>query len=436
MTESHTDHTHDTPLPDATVDVAPVRKIALIAAVVGLGAWAIMGFFNAQVDTEHGTREFFLSYLCGFIFWSSLPFGALAMTMLGFLTQASWGVILRRIFGAAIRTMPVFAALGIPILVSLFIADGKQSPFWWSDHKFEGAMESVAKTQKIRPEAAEELQHKIHDWLNPTFFTIRYLIYFTILGLIAYKVTTWSRPNEDNDDRTAKSKIYGLSGPGVLIWALLMALFATDWVMSVEPSWASSMFPIVFGMNQFLTTLTFGTFVFYTLTKGNADVTALIKDKFRIDIGSLTLGFCMVWAYASFCQFMLVWAGNLPEEIPYYLKRGAGQLPNSWVYMLYILIILHWLTPFIILLFRDVKLNPNSMRVMTVFLMTVCACDVVLWIVPSVPHEKGVLHIPMAFAAIIGVGGLWGLAFARELGKRAILAKNHEVKFLAEWGHH
>lgn len=457
------DHGHATIVPqDSTVDVGSVRKVALIASVIGLAAWLILGFINLKADSEYGVREFFLTYLCGFIFWSSLPFGGLAMTMIGFLAQASWAVLFRRIFGAAIRTLPVFGLLGVPIVVSLFIMDGKQSPFWWSDHEWTHVSDTekaksgfaekvemwtkqgwskeiaeVAVAQPMRPEQVEENQHKIHDYLNPGFFSLRYIIMLGVLGVFGYFVTTWSRPNEDQDDRGAKSKLYGLSGPGVLLWALLMAMFSTDWVMSVEPTWASSMFPIVFGMNQFLCTLTLSTFVFYTLTKGKTDLTAVVKDKFRIDIGSLTLGFCMVWSYASFCQFMLVWAGNLPEEIPYYLKRGAGQLPgNSWVYLLYILIILHWLVPFIVLLFREVKLNPRAMRVMAVFLLSVCACDVVFWIIPSVPHENTVLHVPMAFAAILGVGGIWGLAFASQLGKRGVLSTNHEVKFLAEWGHH
>jgi hypothetical protein len=189
-------------------------------------------------------------------------------------------------------------------------------------------------------------------------------------------------------------------------------------------------------MNQFLTTITFATLVFYTLTQGKTDVTAIIKDKFRIDIGSLTLGFCMIWAYASFCQFMLIWAGNLPEELTYYLKRGAGEQKNSWVYLSYFLIACHWLIPFIVLLFREIKLSHKAMRVMAVWLLIVCAGDIVFWIVPSVPHENSQYHVPMALAAILGVGGIWGLAFTRELAKRPILAQNTEVKFLATWGHH
>ena len=199
--------------------------------------------------------------------------------------------------------------------------------------------------------------------------------------------------------------------------------------------------------------------MFYTLVRvpndkgteaNRPDLTAIIKDKFRIDIGSLTLGFCMVWAYGSFCQFMLVWAGNLPEEIPYYLKRGAGNedsfatgigggltgSASGWIYLSYILIAFHWLIPFIILLFREVKTSPRGMKIMAVLFMTVCACDVCWWIMPSVPHPNTWMHLPMAFAAILAIGGLWGIFFTRELTKRSILVANSEGKFLANWGHH
>ena len=157
-----------------------------------------------------------------------------------------------------------------------------------------------------------------------------------------------------------------------------------------------------------------------------------MKDKFRIDIGSLLLGFTMVWAYGSFCQYMLIWAGNLPEEIAYYKKRGD----NGWEYLAYILMAFHWLLPFIVLLFREVKTSPKAMQRMTVFLLTVCAADVVWWLVPAVPHPEGGLAAPMAFAAIIGFGGIWGLEFSRQLGRNTILPANKETEFLATWGHH
>lgn len=502
-TATHHDH-HEVTVPDAKVDVSKVRMVSLGALAVGAAVFFIGGFVGVGADAAHGWRDFFMAYLCGFVFWCSLPFGSLLLSMIGYLAQASWGIIFRRIFQASIRTLPVLAVLGVPVIIGLFVMNGEQSPYWWSspnyykpvdqiqltddqkadqekymkqelgvDYAKEGVKEkepkefteaqkvsAVAAAEGLPPLAAEENLHKIHDWLNPQGFAIRYVIYFAILGLLAFLLHRQARKAEDvSDTEPEKYKLHIISGPGVPLFVITMTFFITDWVMSVEPTWASSMFPVVFMFNMALTTLTFSTLVFYSLTKvpndtaplGNRpDLTAIIKDKFRIDIGSLTFGFCMAWSYASFCQFMLVWAGNLPEEIPYYLKRGAGNedsfatgsggglsgAASGWIYLTYILMAFHWLLPFIVLLFREVKTSPRGMKVMACLLLTVCACDVIWWILPSVSHEKTWLHVPMAFGAVLMIGGLWTFVFAMQLTKRAILPKNSEGKFLAEWGHH
>jgi hypothetical protein len=128
---------------------------------------------------------------------------------------------------------------------------------------------------------------------------------------------------------------------------------------------------------------------------------------------------------------MLIWAGNLPEEITYYLKRGGHN--DGWQVMCYALILFHWLTPFVVLLFKDVKTHPGRMRFMTLLLLAICACDVIWWIVPAFEH-KGTFHVPMAFGAVLMVGGIFGLAFARELKKRGPFAER-EAGFLSGWGH-
>ncbi len=453
MTAATHEPAHDAPMNvPATVDAAPVRKVALIAAAAGLGAYAVLGVVNVSSasDTHHKTtavQDFFLTYLVGWVFWTAIPIGAMALMMIGYLTSASWGVVLRRCFQAATRTWPLMALLFIPVAVSLFMpferddhhAPGDYSPFWWASKSWEGDPEAVAKAKHTVPEAVEEVHEKQHGYdvapvitgLNPTNFLGRFLIVFGVLGIFIYLLNTWGRRAEDNDDAAAKSRLVGLSGPGIIVWALITTMGLTDWVMSVEPTWASSMFPVVFGMNAFICTFSVGVLTLYSLYGTNADVMAIVKDKFRIDIGTLLLGFTMVWAYASFCQYMLIWAANLPEELMYYRKRGD----HGWQYLAYFLMACHWLLPFVVLLFREVKTNPQAMRGMACLLLTVCAADIVWWVVPSIPHPHGWTHALMGFAAVVGVGGVWGLWFARELARRPILPTNSEGRFLANWGH-
>jgi hypothetical protein len=447
---------HADTLPDATVDVAPIRTTALIAAAVGGIGFVVLAIVQSIASTETFLRDVFSAYLVGFVCWACIPFGSLALSQLGFLTTASWGVVFRRVFQANIRTLPYVAALFIPVAVSVVIG-GESSPYWWADSGWEHVPANVAEGSEFQkdvkvytdrkwskeiaevavykgtvPLQVEENQHKIHDYLNKPFFLARAVGYFLVLGLFGYFVTTWARGVEDHDDPESVRKLRGISGPGVLVWALSGTFLVTDWVMSLEPTWASSMFPVVFAMNQFLSTFAFSALIVYTLTSNKPDVEAIIKDKFRIDIGSLTFAFCMLWAYATFSQYMLIWAGNLPEEITYYRKRTD----HGWEYMAYFLMLFHWLLPFVIFVFREVKTDPRMMRRLAILLLIVCATDAVWWIMPVWPHEHIGVHVPLAYAAVLMVGGVWGFVFSRELAKRPILASNNEVKFLAAWGHH
>lgn len=426
MAEHHT-HDADYTAPAVNPDLGPLRRIAALAAVVGLAAWAGLGLANYATygASEHGgVRDFFLTYLAAFAFWVCVPVGSMSLLFLAFLTSASWGLVLRRCFQAATRTLfPVVFLLFIPVVVSLFL--NEESPYWWVvDAK------DVPEWQGNDP-VIKEQGHRQKLFLNLPVFLIATLGILAVYSLLSRALSTWLVRAEDDGDKDGRSNVIGLAGPAVLIWALTWTVFVSFVVMSVEVSWASTMFPVIAAMNSFLMAITFATVVFYTLIGGNATALSIVKDKFRIDIGSLTYGFTMIWCYATFCQYMLIWAGNLPEEIGYVRKRTFG----GWGIMAILLAVVHWLLPFVILLFRGVKTDPVKMRRVAVMLLFICAVDVTWWVVPAYEHAHQWLHVPMAAAAIVGVGGVWGLAFLRELGKRSLLPKK-DTAFLATWGHH
>jgi hypothetical protein len=442
-------HSNDAPPtgehhPGGEPNFAAVTKVALGALVLGAVVFGACAAISAR--EEGFLRDVLLAYQAGFVFWMGLPLGALSLTLLGYLTSASWGKVQRRIFQALMKTWPVIFVLSLPILGSLWFPRmevpassvskdeicSTASPFWWS----------IPTDQYTDvPEAIAEFQHKKHDWLNPTAFTIRTVIYFAIFGLLMFVVNGKARKYEETGDAKHYSFLRGIAGPGVLLWALLTTLLVTDWVMSVEPTWSSTMFPVIFAVNGFLCAHCFGVFTFYSLNMNNREVMDVyLKDKFRLDMGSLMLGFAMVWSYASFSQFMLIWAGNLPEEVTYYLKRGIK--PNGhvggWTIMAYLLVVLHWLVPFVVLLFKEVKLHPNRMRFMCCLLLGICMIDVVWWIAPAVADpgtgRERTYVVPMAFGAIAMVGGIVGLAFGTILKSRSMISP--EMSFLKEWGHH
>jgi hypothetical protein len=248
-----------------------------------------------------------------------------------------------------------------------------------------------------------------------------------------YLLITWGNDASD-ETSTAKvdaalEKLKNFSGPGIIIYALSITVAATLWVMSLEPSWSSTMFPVIFAVNQFLTCFAFCLSVFLFIV-GRPPFRALMRPKFQLDMGTLMLAFTLFWSYTSFSQFMLVWIGNLPEEIPFYLKRSAG----AWWWVSAGLIALHFALPFVLLLFRDIKLNPVRLRTVAIYLCVICAIDVVWWIEPTQANKTDFPYFLMDLGGIIGVGGLFVLYWTWNLKKRPLFPMSQA--FLLPEGHH
>jgi hypothetical protein len=420
-------HASDYTAPTVDVDYPKLKRVAFLSAVGGFVAWAALGAaqYLSYGGAHGGVRDFFLTYLVGYVYWLSIAVGAMALSFLGFVTSSSWRLVLARYFQAATRTWPALLPLFVPIAVGVFL--GEESPYWWSVD----ADKIEEWTGTASQAFIEEQGHRQHMYLNVGFFLVRAVAIFGLYMVLSHYLNKWAVKAEDEGDDASRANLRGLSGPAVLLWALTWTVLITDLIMSVEVSWASSMFPVITGMNSFLCAMAFSAVMLYTIVGRNVEVLSILKDKFRIDIGSLIYGFTMVWTYATFCQYMLIWAGNLPEEITYPLKRTSG----GWGWMALLLLVVHWFLPFVILLFRGMKTDPVKMRRICVMLLVICAVDVTWWIVPAVPHAHQWLHVPMAAAAVVGVGGVWGLMFLHELGKRNVLARK-STAFLAEWGHH
>ncbi|MGL4423567.1 MAG: hypothetical protein ACRCZF_23120 [Gemmataceae bacterium] len=419
MAAATAEHHHaEAKVPVIPVETAALTKLAWPCAIGGLAVWGIAGAIQGS------GRDLFLTYLIGFIFWLSIPLGSLALIGLAFVTSASWGIVFRRVFLASIRTIPFMALLFLPMVVSLFTA---ASPYWWT-YDAEG-LKDITQVKV----ALEEMEHRMHLWMNVPRFLIAAVACFSIWYLLGRFINKYAPAAEDHGEVAAYRKLRAIGGPAVILWALTWTIACTDWVMSVEVAWASTMFPVITAMNQFLTTFCFAGLLMYTLLGKNATAMSILKDKFRIDIGSLTFGFSMIWAYATYSQYMLIWAGNLPEEITYYKKRMNG----GWEYLALFLVAFHWAVPFFLMLFRETKTIPSRMKKVQLMLLIVCAADVIWWVLPTYPHDGAgqYYHVPMAIAAIVGLGGVWCIKFASELNK-APFFPSKDTEFLVNWGHH
>ncbi len=409
-----------------------VKSWSLIAAAVGFGLFLAVGLIRSAVgstgEAERRLDQFYLSYMVGFHFWLSIPIGCMVLLLIQYLSLGKWGLLMRRIFEAGTRTLPLMIALFIPLVA--FLGIDNFSPYWWS-----GDIGAVAENAT----AKEELTEKANDFLNERMFMTVGVVFFVIWGVIIYLLNHWSHKADEQEDAPERFYLKAMSGPSLMLHAVTVTIAATIWIMSLELSWNSTMFPVIYGVNQLLTAYAFSLGLLLTMVRnpqlgtdndGN-NLANRVKPLHQIDMGSFLLAFTLFWTYISFSQFLLVWVANLPEEIPFYLKRIRG----GWEYVAIILAIFHFALPFMLLLFRHVKYNQKALRTVAWGLVAMCAFDVVWWIEPSVSHEGQPLYWLMDVGAIVGIGGLWLWYFVGCLESRPLLPTFEKLR-LDEEDHH
>jgi hypothetical protein len=368
-----------------------LRMPALAVGVLGLIACAA-GFF-----LDHD--QFFRSWLYGFIFWIAIALGALGLLMIQFLTGGAWGVLIRRNLEAAVRTLPLMALAFIPIALGL------HSIFEWTHD------EVVAKD----PILAQKV-----FYLNEPFFLLRAVIYFALWIGLAFTLNHFSKEHERTESLAVALRLRRVSAAGLVIMGLTLTLASVDWMMSLEPHWFSTMY----GISFMVACLLGGMSVAVIALSQNASrppVSVVAKPIHFRDLGNLMLAFVMLWAYTGFSQFLLIWYGNIREEIPWYLKRSQG----PWLWIATTLLILHFFVPFFLLLNRPVKERTKRLAMVMYLVVVMRALDLFWLIKPAFTGNDFEVHWLDA-AALIGIGGIWVAIFVGSLAKRP-LVPGHET---------
>jgi hypothetical protein len=368
---------------------APPSIDTLQKVGLGLGLLGVVGL-AVGFATDHA--QFYRSYLLGYIFVLGIPIGSLALLMIHHLSGGRWSLVLRRTFEASARTLPLMALLFIPIVL------GIHDLYEWSHA-------DVAANDPI-------IRHKV-AYLNQTGFIIRAIVYFVIWSTMAAVLARWSAQQDTEEfplDRFNK-----VSGPGVLVLGLTVTFASVDWVMSLDPHWFSTLFGLWFLVGMALTALAFSIVVASLLHNNSHMAKALSNDRFH-DYGTLLYAFIMLWAYLSYSQFLIIWSANLPEEIPYYLRRFG----NGWQSVTLVIVAGHFVLPWLLLLFRSTKRITRRLVAVAAFMLVMRFLDVFWLIAPWVKQGAFGVHW-MDIAAVLGVLGLWTGAFCYLLKGRALL---------------
>ena len=373
--------------------IARLQQRALVIGLVGL----IAGGVGAVLQPD----QLLPSLLIGFLFCLGLSMGSLSLLMVQHLTGGQWGLVARRVYEAGTRVLPYCMLLFIPIAVML------PRLYVWA-----------------RPEAVaadEILQHK-HLYLNPTFFYIRALIYFVAWGGCAYYLNRWSLQQDRGEVAVTEAdtrRFRVVSAPGLLLYVVLMTLASVDWIMSLDAHWFSTIFGFILVAGQALAGMGFAIAVLATVAN-EAPMNAVLRPVHFHDLGKLLLAFVMLWAYFSFSQFLIIWAGNLPEEITFFLAR----LRDGWQYVSLLIVVGHFALPFSLLLSRDLKRHARSLARIAWLIVAMRLVDVI-WLIAPDFNQGGAVPVSLANVAIpVGLAGIWVYLFAGQLRNRALLPAN------------
>ena len=379
--------------------LAQFNRVQRIALVVGAASLALSG-----IGACFETRQFFYSCLVAFVFWTGLALGSLCVLMIHYLTGGGWGYTIRRFLEASIATLPLLTALSIPLFFGLKLL------YPWA-----------------RPEivASDESLQKIHVYLNAHAYLLRMVIYFALWNGAAWYLLRQSAAQDQTVDAEPTRRARTFSGPGLLVFTLTVSLALVDWIMVLERNWYSTVFPAQVIIGMILAAFAFCV-VMLAWTVGPAPfrqeetpLGGIVKVEHFHSLGNFLLAFVMMWAYLTVSQLIVIWSGNEPREITWYLHRVAG----GWRYVGIFLGLFYFGMPFCLLLSRENKQNVRFLRAVAVGILAVHGVEVWWQIAPSF-HQRGLGISWLDFTAFAGIGGVWLAVFLARLKTHLSIPQN------------
>jgi hypothetical protein len=374
-----------------------VRKISQRSLIIGI-VFAVIAVVLAFLRPD----EFYRAYLLGFMCWLGVALGSMAILMIRHLTGGGWGTVIRRILGAAMRTLPLLAVLFIPMIIA--VAQHRVYP--WAM-----PLESI---QDLHIREHLEKHSFIRSYLNFSGFFIRAIFYFAIWNVLSFLLSMWSKQTDRVDAPDNSQRFKAVAGPGLILYGFTISFAAIDWIMSLDPTWISTIFGLIILIGEVLSAMCFAVVVERILFEYKP-MSELLKPNFVHDHGKWMLTFIMVWAYFSFSQWLIIWAGNLPSEITFYLKR----INNGWGFVALSLVFFHFAFPFATLLSRPFKRNIRKLVWVAVLLLLMCYVDL-FWIIE--PNFSQNFTVTLADIILpVAIGGIWLWYFFRNLASLPLL---------------
>jgi hypothetical protein len=420
----HHDHGHHGPraLPASLVApeiVSVWRTRALIVAAIAIILTIPFAF------THEGKNHILRAYLMGYMLCFGFAGGGLAMLMLQYVSGGKWGLILRRPLEAMTRTLPLVGLMLLPILLLM------KHLYQWA--AFPNAQATAAAYAKgLMTQEQMLTANAKHAMLSPGAAWVQAIIIFLILGIFSFLLNKWSverdadpaRGTEPSFDRW-RIKFENLSGIGILIYVILLTDGAIVWIKSLDVTWYSSIWGLQFLVAQGYAVLALGILTVVLLSRYEP-IKTMLRVTEQHDLGKFAFAFVMLNIYLTFAEFLIIWSGNVPDEIPWYLNRIHG----GWWTICSLDFICHWLIPFCLLLSRDLKRNKQKMIWLTCFMIFARCVDMFWLIEPNFRDAAANLHIAgnigiLAYITVpVAVIAIWVVYYLTQLQARPLINVN------------
>ena len=381
--------------------------LAFSAIAVGLGFLDGRGF-----DIDHVLRAWLLGLMLTFGF----AVGGLALLMVQYCTGGKWGLLLRRPLEAMSRTLPLVFVYWVVVALSL-----KKLYLWVAVDDVSAAL----KSGWINEVQAHAIEFK-RPMLNPVAFICVSLFCFAIWGFYTWRLNALGLQRDAASPATTPEwikRLENISGPGIVVYAITISAAAIYWIMLLDPTWYSSVYGLLFLVGQAYSVLALAIIVVLSLAKAEPFKTILRQTE-QHDLGKFTFAFVMLNIYLAFSQFLIIWSGNLPEEIPWYLDRVRG----GWGVIVTLDFVFHWLIPFTLLLSRDLKRNKKRLVLVCQWMVFAKAFDLFWLIEPNFKDAARNLHFSwgiLEYAAVpVAMTAFWIAYFCMQLKARPLVQTN------------
>ncbi|MEK6628615.1 MAG: molybdopterin oxidoreductase [Bdellovibrionota bacterium] len=379
----------------ANIELKVTKFKAPQALMSATYTFIVIGIITFALGIFKNPERMWTSYLTAFFFFASLACGAMFFIAINYTSKAGWSASIRRFVEAMTSFFPIM------LISSLVLIFGFKYLYAWGT-----------------PETLHSLAHSKQIYLAPWFVITRLVIFGVGSLYFAKQIVGNSLKQDLTGDHALTHKNLAYSIGYIAFFAIFFTMFSIDLMMSLLPTWYSTIYGIYCFTAAIQSTMAFLAIVVVWM-RHSTWISGYITEEHQHDIGKFLKGFTVFWAYIAFSQFMLIWYANIPEETEFYIIRSL----NGWMPVSFALLIFRFIVPFLVLLPRSSKRNDSILVSISILVLVMQYTDLYWLVYPN--FNDGVPRFGFwEIGMFLGFAGLFLMTMTNFLTKNSLVAVN------------